>query len=140
MPLAVSSARVARRWTRSLLSLTLALGLAGAVGACSDDDPTSPSNLSGTYAVVTYDGASAASQQIFGSMIINGSEWAFELEDPDEVLADQGTFTRSRNNLTFFSDFFDDQFPGNISGTTLTIDYNLSDTGTPDIVRIVFRR
>jgi hypothetical protein len=139
MQLAASSARALRRWTRSALSLTLALGLAGAIGGCSDD-PTGLSNLNGTYDVVSYDGSSATSQQIFGSFIINCDDWSFHIEDPNEVLEDQGVFTRSRNNLTFRSDLYDDQFPGTISNTTLTIDYNLSETSDPDIVRIVFRR
>ena len=139
MQVAASPAPALRRWTRSALSLTLALGLAGAIGGCSDDS-TGPSNLNGTYAIVSYEGSSAASQQIFGSFIMNGDEWSFHIEDPNEVLEDQGVFTRSRNNLTFRSDLYDDQFPGTISNTTLTIDYNLSETSTPDIVRIVFRR
>ena len=139
MQLAASSARALRRWTRSALSLTLALGLAGAIGGCSDD-ATGLSNLDGTYDVVSYDGSSAASQQIFGSFTINGDEWSIHIVDPDEELDDQGVFTRSRNNLTFRSDIYDDQFPGTISNTTLTIDYNLLTSSDPDIVRIVFRR
>lgn len=141
MSLAASPTRAVRRWTRSLLSLTLALGMAGALGACGDDDPVAPTNLNGTYTIQTYDGVSAASQDIVGELVIGGSEWSLYLEDPTFTLEDGGTFARSRSNLTFTSDFFGDDFPGRVSSTTITIDYDFANPGEPsEVVRMTFRR
>jgi hypothetical protein len=141
MPLAASPAPAVRRWTRSHLSLTLALGMAGAVGACGDDDPVAPANLNGTYTMQTFDGASAASQDVFGELVLSGSRWTFFYQDPVFELDDEGTFARSRSNLTFSSDVFRDEFPGSVSNTTITVDYDFADVDDPpDVVRMTFRR
>jgi hypothetical protein len=144
MPLAASPTHTVRRWTRSLVSLTLALGLAGAAGACGDDDPVAPTSLNGTYSIQTYDGASATSQRVAGELILGGSEWTLfleDLDDPEVTYDDQGTFSRSRERLTFTSDFFGNDFPGTVSNLTITVDYDFADAGDPpDIVRMMFRR
>ena len=144
MPLAASPTHAVRRWTRSLLSLTLALGLAGAVGACGDDDPTGTSqDVVGTYNLESYDGESAAAQNIAGEFVISANNrWTLYLENTDGTnpFEDSGTFTRSGNNFDFESfEFADDDFTGSVAGRTLTINnYVEDDIGTR--IAMVFRR
>ena len=143
MPLAASPARAVRRWTRSLLSLTLALGVAGAVGACRDDDPTGTSqDVVGTYNIESYDGQSAAAQNVAGEFVISANNrWTLYLENTDgsNPFEDDGTFTRSGNNFVFRSAEFFDEFTGSVSGRTLTIN-NYDETGEGNLIAMVFRR
>ena len=143
MSLAASPAHAVRRWTRSLLSLTLALGLAGAVGACGDDDPTSPNqDVVGTYNIESYDGQSAAVQQVAGEFVISANNrWTLHLENSDGLneFDDGGSYTRSGNNFVFESDEFFDEFTGSVASRTLTIN-NYDETGDGDLIAMVFRR
>jgi hypothetical protein len=142
MSLAASPSGVVRRWTRSVLTFTLAIGLAGSLGACSDDDPTSPSNLNGAYSIQSFDGRSASEQGITGEFVLTtGDRWTLFLEGSldDIPLEDEGTYDRNGNNLAFESGIFLDEFTGSVAGRTLTI-HNYDAFGDGDRVAIVFQR
>ena len=91
------------RTGRLVASLALSLAMAG-TAACSDDDPTRPSNINGTYSLQTIDGNQIPVYGVEdGVLEIANDEWRLTFQFDDGTIGgpDPGFFSRNGTTLTF---------------------------------------